>query len=166
MIIRKAQLMGDLMNDPTAVLAQVFSGAEVEKDEKKSLAFAAVETAGPAFLAATVGCAKCHDHMFDPIRQADYYGLKAIFDPVVTEKQVLAGPQEQALYKLALDHYEERQKELQKSLDEFLAPFKEKLQGDRISQLPADVQEAIKTPEEKRTRLKKAGRRLCSYHSH
>ena len=64
-------------------------------------------------------------------------------------------PQEQALYKLALDHYEKRQKELQKSLDEFLAPFKEKLQGDRIRQLPADVQEAINTPEEKRTPAQK-----------
>jgi len=153
----KAQLMGDLMNDSTAVFGTGFlaRGAEVEKDEKKSLAFAVVETAGPAFLGATVGCAKCHDHMFDPIRQADYYGLKAIFDPLVIEKQVLAGPQEQALYKLALDHYEERQKELQKSLDKFLVPFKEKLQGDRISQLPADAQEAIKTPEERRTPAQK-----------
>jgi hypothetical protein len=153
----RAQLMGDLMDDPTAIFGTGFlaRGAEVEKDEKKSLAFAAVETAGPAFLGATVGCAKCHDHMFDPIRQADYYGLKAIFDPVVIEKRVLAGPQEQALYNLALDHYEKRQKDLQKSLDEFLAPFKEKLQGERIRQLPADVQEAIRTPEEKRTPAQK-----------
>jgi len=153
----KTQLMGDLMDDSTALFGTGFlaRGAEAEKDEKKSLAFAVVETAGSAFLGATIGCAKCHDHMFDPIRQADYYGLKAIFDPVVIEKRVLAGPQEQALYKLALDHYDKRQKELQKLLDEFLAPFKEKLQGDRIRQLPADVQEAINTPEEKRTPAQK-----------
>jgi len=32
---------------------------------------------GVAFLAMTVGCARCHDHMFDPIRQKDYYRLQA-----------------------------------------------------------------------------------------
>lgn len=32
---------------------------------------------GAAFLAMTVGCARCHDHMFDPIRQKDYYRLQA-----------------------------------------------------------------------------------------
>ncbi len=32
---------------------------------------------GTAFLGLTVGCARCHDHMFDPIRQADYYRLQA-----------------------------------------------------------------------------------------
>ena len=34
---------------------------------------------GAAFLGLTVGCARCHDHMFDPIRQVDYYRLQAYF---------------------------------------------------------------------------------------
>ena len=34
-----------------------------------------------AFLGVTVGCAKCHDHMVDPISQRDYYQLRAVFDP-------------------------------------------------------------------------------------
>ena len=153
----KMQLMGDLMDDPAAMFATGFlaRGADVEKDEKKSLAFAAVETATTAFLGATVGCAKCHDHMFDPIRQADYYGLKAIFDPVVIEKKSLAGADQLALHKMAVENYERRKKELEKPLDEFLAPFKEKLQGERIRTFPADVQEALKTPEEKRTPAQK-----------
>lgn len=32
---------------------------------------------GSAFLGLTVGCARCHDHMFDPIKQRDYYRLQA-----------------------------------------------------------------------------------------
>ena len=36
---------------------------------------------GAAFLGLTVGCARCHDHMFDPIRQVDYYRLQAYFGP-------------------------------------------------------------------------------------
>src|SRR3569623_170229 len=34
---------------------------------------------GKTFLASTLGCARCHDHKFDPILQADYYALAAIF---------------------------------------------------------------------------------------
>jgi hypothetical protein len=38
-----------------------------------------VATTGEAFLGLTVGCAKCHDHKFDPIPQKDYYRLAAVF---------------------------------------------------------------------------------------
>ena len=38
-----------------------------------------VATTGTAFLGLTVGCARCHDHKFDPITTADYYGLQAVF---------------------------------------------------------------------------------------
>ncbi len=52
---------------------------------------------GASFLGLTVGCARCHDHMFDPIRQRDYYRLQAFFattqehdiqigDPVAIER--------------------------------------------------------------------------------
>ena len=37
------------------------------------------ETSTKAFLGLTIGCAKCHDHKFDPILQADYYALEASF---------------------------------------------------------------------------------------
>ena len=38
-----------------------------------------VSTTGSAFLGLTVGCARCHNHKFDPISQTDYYAMKAIF---------------------------------------------------------------------------------------
>ena len=38
-----------------------------------------IDTMGRAFLALTVGCARCHDHKFDPIPTADYYSLAGIF---------------------------------------------------------------------------------------
>jgi hypothetical protein len=39
------------------------------------------ETTGLIFLGLTIGCARCHDHKFDPIRQTDFYALQAFFTP-------------------------------------------------------------------------------------
>ena len=41
-----------------------------------------VSTTSSALLGLTVGCARCHNHKFDPIPQADYYALKAVFEGV------------------------------------------------------------------------------------
>ncbi len=38
-----------------------------------------VSTTGSVFLGLTVGCARCHNHKFDPISQLDYYGMQACF---------------------------------------------------------------------------------------
>ena len=37
-------------------------------------------TVGAAFLGLSFGCAQCHDHAYDPISQADFYRLRAVFD--------------------------------------------------------------------------------------
>ncbi|MFZ4764581.1 MAG: DUF1553 domain-containing protein, partial [Roseimicrobium sp.] len=39
-------------------------------------------TVGSAFLGLTMGCAQCHDHPYDPVSQADFYRLRAFFDPM------------------------------------------------------------------------------------
>ncbi|MCA9006847.1 MAG: DUF1549 domain-containing protein, partial [Planctomycetaceae bacterium] len=38
-----------------------------------------IQTVGRAFLSMTLGCARCHDHKFDPIPASDYYALAGIF---------------------------------------------------------------------------------------
>ncbi|MGI9243668.1 MAG: DUF1549 and DUF1553 domain-containing protein [Verrucomicrobiales bacterium] len=38
-----------------------------------------IDTTGRAFLGLTLGCARCHDHKFDPVSIEDYYGLAGIF---------------------------------------------------------------------------------------
>ncbi len=40
-----------------------------------------VKHTSQAFLGITMGCVKCHDHMYDPIPQQDYYAMRAIFEP-------------------------------------------------------------------------------------
>jgi len=39
----------------------------------------AADTTGAAFLGLTVGCARCHNHKYDPIPQKDYFALQAVF---------------------------------------------------------------------------------------
>ena len=43
-----------------------------------------IDTVGRVFLGMTFGCARCHDHKFDPISAADYYGLAGIFKSTKT----------------------------------------------------------------------------------
>ena len=43
-----------------------------------------VDTLGQAFLGLTLGCARCHDHKFDPLRMSDYYALAGIFKSTKT----------------------------------------------------------------------------------
>ncbi|MDB6041086.1 MAG: Protein of unknown function (DUF1553)/Protein of unknown function (DUF1549)/Planctomycete, partial [Verrucomicrobiales bacterium] len=51
-----------------------------------------VATTGSAFLGLTVGCARCHNHKFDPISQVDYYSMQAIFAGVQHGERQLHGP--------------------------------------------------------------------------
>jgi mono/diheme cytochrome c family protein len=46
-----------------------------------------IDTVSKGFLAMTVACARCHDHMFDPISQKDYYALHGVFSSI-TEPRV------------------------------------------------------------------------------
>ena len=47
------------------------------------------DTTSAVFLGLTAGCARCHDHKFDPISQEDYYRVRANFAPAVKIKIAL-----------------------------------------------------------------------------
>jgi hypothetical protein len=53
---------------------------------------------GSAMLGVTLGCARCHDHKFDPIRHKDYYRMQAYFAPVHENDYVTATPDEKAAW--------------------------------------------------------------------
>jgi hypothetical protein len=52
---------------------------EGKRQQRMDDLFDMVSTTGTTFLGLTVGCARCHDHKFDPITQRDFYGLQAVF---------------------------------------------------------------------------------------
>jgi mono/diheme cytochrome c family protein len=51
-----------------------------------------ITATGTTFLGLTVQCARCHDHKFDPIGQADYYGIQAIFAGVNHGERSIPAP--------------------------------------------------------------------------
>jgi hypothetical protein len=54
-----------------------------------------VATTSTAFLGLTVGCARCHDHKFDPITQRDYYGMQAVFAGVQHGERPVPAPDQE-----------------------------------------------------------------------
>ncbi len=84
------QLAGDMLPEATLdqKIASGFNRAHVSTNEGGSIADEVyvrnvtdrVDTVGTVFLGLTTGCARCHDHKFDPIRQSEYYSLFAVFN--------------------------------------------------------------------------------------
>jgi hypothetical protein len=68
-------------NDPAALRATGFLVRNYKMLSREKWLQDTVDHAFLAFQAVTVGCAKCHDHMYDPISQKEYYQIRAIFTP-------------------------------------------------------------------------------------
>lgn len=115
--------------------------------DPQELAMNAVDTVSSTFLGMTVACAKCHDHMFDPVSQADYYSMKALFDPLVLRKVTLASAAELLAAGKAQAELERRRAPLERERDALLEPVRRKLHDDRVAMLPPDVQVVIRKPE-------------------
>ncbi|GAA4466066.1 DUF1553 domain-containing protein [Novipirellula rosea] len=98
-----------------------------------------IDTVGRAFLGLTLGCARCHDHKFDPVPMRDYYALAGIF----RSTQTLNGESQQYVStwnktplptsdkrKKALADHKQQQKSLEDSLKQLgkeLAALKERI---------------------------------------
>ncbi|MGV3663239.1 MAG: PSD1 and planctomycete cytochrome C domain-containing protein [Prosthecobacter sp.] len=60
---------------------------ELSDDATKNANIAdTVKMVGTSLYGLTIGCAQCHDHRYDPISQADYYRLRAVFEPAFDVK--------------------------------------------------------------------------------
>ncbi len=54
-------------------------GGAIDEEYRIEYAIDRMTTTGSVFLGMTFGCARCHDHKFDPVTQEDFYGLMAFF---------------------------------------------------------------------------------------
>ena len=83
---------------------------------------------GAAFLGVTVGCARCHDHKFDPFRQSDYYRIQGYFSQTHSRDVVIATPDQQAAHKAILDPIDAETKKLRTSMRKATEEEKGKIQ--------------------------------------
>lgn len=120
-------------------------------ENPQDLAINAVDTVSTAFMGLTVGCAKCHDHKFDPISKADYYSMKALFDPLVPRKVTLASAADLVTAGKVMAESEKKRAPLERARNDLLDPYKKRLYEDRVRMLPPDVQAVIRKPETERT---------------
>ncbi len=72
-----------------------------------------IRTTTEAFLGMTVGCARCHDHKFDPITQADYYRLYASFAAIRHGSATWATEQDKAARAARVQPLEAKKAELE-----------------------------------------------------
>ena len=83
----RSQVAGDSYGEPMGTGFLVAGPVDIVKGQDPKLGLVQrmnelddmINTVGTAFLGLTTGCARCHDHKFDPISQTDYYALQAIF---------------------------------------------------------------------------------------
>ncbi|HKA00709.1 MAG TPA: PSD1 and planctomycete cytochrome C domain-containing protein [Candidatus Solibacter sp.] len=110
-----------------------------------------VTTTSMTFLGMTVGCARCHDHKFDPIRQADYYRIQAVFYSTRPLSYPLADEAQIAAYNTEVARLNKLEAPLKRAKNDLESPYRKRLMDEAISRLPAYMQEAWRTPPQQRT---------------
>jgi len=110
------------------------------------------ETTGLAFLGLTIGCARCHDHKTDPIRQSDFYKLQAFFTPArFRDDYPIGTPAERAEYRRSNDARKLRLALLQAALIGVEAPARAALAPGNPPGLDDSTTAALAKPAAERT---------------
>ena len=114
------------------------------------------DTTGAVFLGMTFGCAKCHDHKFDPILQEDYYKLQAFFANVsAVDDLALMTPDQLASYQKKRAIWEEQTRTIRDEMAAILKPVRDKLYHSRFIAYAPDVQAAVEKQVAQRSPLER-----------
>jgi hypothetical protein len=160
----KEQIAGDELypGDPDALAAMGFNRNWIDETNAAALYPRRQETlddmttvTGVAFMGLTYGCARCHNHKFDPVLQKDYYRLQAFFantsfgdgplpvkDPALRKKH----DEQQAIY-------DEKTKEIRAEMTKILEPLRTAQLASGSKTFEPEVQAAITMDPAKRDPL-------------
>ncbi len=136
--------------------------------EKMDVVHDEIKVLSSSVMGLTLGCARCHDHKYDPLTQRDYYRLSAIlqsaYDPYdwldPTQRYLKVAPEEE---KQEVSRFnapiQAKIDQLEKSFEARAAPLRRKLQETSVSALPKairkDLQLLLTVPEQERSPTQK-----------
>lgn len=129
----REQLAGDRLGAPLGTAFIVAGPVDIVKgqdprlnrEQRANELDDMINTSGTAFLGLSTGCARCHNHKFDPISQKDYYAMKAVFAGVKHGEQAVTDQETSA----ALSRLDEEITDL----SERLRPFERQAAGPPVN---------------------------------
>jgi mono/diheme cytochrome c family protein len=153
------QIAGDMLPEanPDQVIATGFhrntlrneeGGTDAEQFRVESVADR-VNTTASVFLGLTIGCARCHDHKYDPISQRDYYQFFALLnnaeEPTLPVPTMQQAKEEPALL-ADIAQVEKRLGEVEVNAGTRQLEWEQKLAAESRASLPEAVRQALATP--------------------
>jgi hypothetical protein len=157
----REQIAGDELypKDPQALIATGFnrhfpdeSNARNLMQRRQEILNDITDTVSATFLGLTYGCARCHDHKFDPILQKDYYRLQAFFaNTRIEDHEVLAPDDQRKQYEARRTVWEDKTRDIRNELDQLAKPQLAEMYKENFDKFPAEIRDAVTTVPEKRT---------------
>jgi hypothetical protein len=104
------------------------------------------------FLGLSVGCARCHDHKFDPILQKDYFRLQAFFAPLLPRDDIpFQTASERQQYESRRAEWEKTTADLRSEMDLIEQPVRAKIAEAAINKFPPDIRPMFRKSPDQRT---------------
>jgi len=126
--------------------------AKILPDRQEPLDDMTIVTA-VSFLGMNYGCARCHDHKFDPILQKDYYRLQAFFanTSFADGPLPLKDPEARKKYDEQKAVWEEKTRDIRAEMEKLLEPLRAARLASAATPFETEVREALYTEPSKRT---------------
>ncbi len=151
------QIAGDELwpDNPDAQTATAFnrhypdeSNARNLRQRRQEILNDITDTVGAVFIGLTYGCARCHDHKFDPILQTDYYRLQAFFANTAARDDVALVPPEQLRrHHEKMSVWEEKTRAIRDEMAAIEAPPRHAIVQDYFDKYPPEIQAILNKPE-------------------
>jgi Protein of unknown function (DUF1549)/Protein of unknown function (DUF1553)/Planctomycete cytochrome C len=114
------------------------------------------DVTGEVFLGLSIGCARCHDHKFDPILQKDYYRLQAFFTPLLWRDDLTAATAKQhADYQAKYSAWQKAAADTLHEIEALEQPFRDKGTASATAKFPDEIKEILAKPEKDRSLLER-----------